>query len=110
MNNTEKLLELIRENPDLPVVPMVEAEVVAGDEYGWWLGSWGSAKIKAYYLGREGVHFDDDDEEDVLSDLVGCKYGCDSEGRDIYELSDEEWNKLYASVPWTRAIVVYITT
>ena len=24
------------------------------------------------------------------------------------EISDEEWNELYASIPWTKRIVVYI--
>ncbi len=30
------------------------------------------------------------------------------DGRDITEISDEEWNELYASIPWTKCIVVYI--
>ena len=63
-----------------------------------------------YYLGRERVHFLDDDEEDVLNDLVGCRYSHDQQGRDIYDLTDEEWNRLYQSVPWVDCIVVHITT
>ena len=102
-----KLLELIKENPDLPVVSMVDAEIV-GDEYGWWLGNWGHCEVTEYYQGHERIHFKDDDEEDVLSDLDGCKYCCDYNGNDIYELSDEEWDKLYKSVPWTKCIVVWI--
>lgn len=103
-----EIIQLIEENPNLPVVPMVDSEVVA-DDYGYWLGKWGSCKITEYYLGREKVHFKDDDEEDVLNDLVGCKYSCDPQGRDIYDLSDEEWDALYKTVPWIKAIVVYIT-
>lgn len=30
------------------------------------------------------------------------------DGRDITEISDDEWNELYASIPWTKCIVVYI--
>ena len=52
----------------------------------------------------------DDDEEDVLTDMVGCQYSCDPQGRDVYDLPDEEWDKLYASIPWIKCIVVYITT
>ena len=110
MTKTEELLKLIQENPDLPVVPMVDEEIVADDNCTWWLGSWGHSKVTEFYNGREYVHFKDDDEEDVLTDLVGCDYSCDMQGRDVYDLSDEEWDKLYASIPWTKCIVVYITT
>ena len=102
-----ELFELIKENPDLPIVPMVDAEIV-GDDSGWWLGEWGKAEVTEYYKGEERIHFKDDDEEDVLSDLYGCKYGCDWQGRDIYDLSDEEWDKLYQSIPWEKCIVVWI--
>ncbi len=35
---TKELLKLIEENPDLPIVPMVDAEVI-GDDSGYWLGN-----------------------------------------------------------------------
>lgn len=110
MTKSEELIKLIKENPCLPIVPMVDTEVVADDSFGWWLGAWGSSEVTEYYLGREGVHFKDDDEEDVLRDLVGCKYSSTPDGRDIYDLSDEEWDELYASVPWIKCIAVRITT
>ena len=43
--NREKLFKLMQENPDLPVVAMVDAEIVAGDDFGRWMGSWGNAQI-----------------------------------------------------------------
>lgn len=110
MTNVEQLLQFIKDNPDLPVVPMVDGEVVGDDSYQFWLGKWGRSEVNEYYCGREKIHFKDDDEENVLMDLDGCKYCYDPQGRDIYDLSDKEWNKLYASVPWVRCIVVYITT
>ena len=67
-------------------------------------------EVKGYYMGRNYVHFQDDDEEDVLADMVGCEYYCGPDGRDITELTENEWNALYQSIPWTKAIVVYITT
>lgn len=106
----DELLNLIQENPDLEIVPMVDSEVVADNDSIWWMGKWGEAKLTEYYSGREHIHFRDDDEEDVLNDLVGCRYGCDAQGRDIYDLTDKEWNELYNSLPWEKAIVVYITT
>lgn len=107
-NNAKELIRLIQENPDLPIIPMVNEEVVADDSYTYWMGKWGRAEVTEYYLGNNAVHFKDDDEEDVLADLAGCKYYRDPNGKDITELSDEEWDALYASVPWVKAIVVYI--
>lgn len=107
MTNTECLLKLIKENPDLPVIPAVDAEVV-GDDSHWWIGSWGRSKVTEYYQGRELLHFKTDDEEEALVDMVGCKYAETKDGRDVYDLSDEEWKELYDSLPWVEAIVVCI--
>ena len=110
MTNVEKLLQLIKDNPDLPIVPMVDGEVVGDDSYKYWLGVWGHSEVTEYYKGREKIHFKDDDEEDVLIDLEGCEYSRDPQGRDIYDLTDEEWGELYKSVQWIKCIAVYITT
>lgn len=107
MSNIEKLLELVKENPDLPIVPMVDGEIAAED-CGYWMGKWGDCKIEEYYKGEEKIHFKDDDVEEVLCDMVGCHYGCDKNGKDIYELSDEEWDELYQNLPWVKNIIVYI--
>ena len=106
---TEELLQLIKENPDLSIVPMVDSEVVA-DDGGYWIGEWGYSEVTEYYSGREYIHFKSDDEEDVLKDMVGCDWYCDPQGRDITELSEEEWDALYASIPWVKCIAVYIVT
>ena len=108
--NTKELLKLIQENPDLEIVPMVDSEVVA-DDGGYWLGNWGYCEKTKYYSGRDRIHFYDDDKDDALADMVGCKYCQTLDGRDIYDdLSDAEWDALYESLPWVECIVVYITT
>jgi len=109
MSEEKGLFDLMRENPELPIVPMVDSEVVASDDYDWWLGKWGRAEVTEYYLGESGVHFKYDDEEDVLTDMFGCNYGRTKDGRDIYDLSDEEWDTLYKSIPWIKCIAVRIT-
>lgn len=50
MSNIKELLKLVSENPDLPVVPMVDYEVVADDGYSRWLGSFGSVYVGEYAL------------------------------------------------------------
>lgn len=67
MNNTEKLLQLIKENPELPIVPMVDYEIV-GDGYGRWLGSFGYCDVGEYAC------FDDrfyNDREEFKDDYFG---------------------------------------
>ena len=110
MTNIEKFLQLVKDNPGLPVIPVVDEKIVADDCCTWWMGRWGRSEVTGYYIGRNHIHFRDDDEEEVLGDMVGCKYYCAPDGRDIGELSEEEWNVLYQSIPWTKVIVVYITT
>jgi hypothetical protein len=43
----EELFKLMQENPELPVVPMVDGEI-PGDDSGYWLGAWGSARVDEY--------------------------------------------------------------
>lgn len=38
-----ELMKLAQENPELPIVPIVDSEIVEDDGYARWLGSWGSA-------------------------------------------------------------------
>ena len=110
MTDTEKFLKLVQENPDLPIVPMVDEEVVANDCSTYWMGEWGYSEVTEYYIGKDRIHFRSDDEEEALADMVGCKYYETKDGRDILSLSDDEWKELYDSLDWVKAIVVYITT
>jgi len=108
MSKIEELLKLMQENPDLPIIPMVASEIVAEDSCSYWIGSWGRCELTEYYIGREYAHFKDEDVEDVLRDMAGCKYGETKDGKDIWDLSEKEQDELFASLPWVKAIVVYI--
>ena len=100
-NYTEELFKLIAENPDLPIVPMVYCDVVA-DDYGRWLGAWGSSYIGEYILGEDRVHFREDDDPSEVEKVLFEQYG-----RDYYlDISDEQ--KAYAELPWIKAIIVNI--
>lgn len=45
---TQTLLNLVKENPDLPIVPMVDYEVVCDDGCCRWMGSFGYAHVGEY--------------------------------------------------------------
>ncbi len=103
----EELLRLIEENPDLPVIPAVNGELVCSDQYKWWMGSWGDCCIKEYIHGTESYHFKDDfDYYDYAGVLCDCISDTD---KDFYELPREEVIKAYEALPWKKAIIVYIT-
>lgn len=97
------LLQLIQENPDLPIIPMVDTEVVCSDDFGSWLGSWGNARLDEYYHTDDRVYFREYDEEDLEQQII-----------DDYEeeITDEELEKkakeIVASYEWIKCIAVRI--
>lgn len=62
MNNSQELIKLISENPSLPVIPMVNYEVVADGNYRW-LGSFGRSYVGEYALFDEKERYYEDREE-----------------------------------------------
>lgn len=76
-NNTQKLIELIKENPDLPIIPMVYYEVV-GEDYGNWVGRFSTCYIGEYALFRNKYYEDRDefkeDYYDYFADFINDKF------------------------------------
>lgn len=107
-DNIVKLLKLIQENPNLPIVPMVDREIAEGDECDYWLGKWGSATIDEYIVSRKYIWdskilFKSDD--DVFYVLGKCLTS--DEFKELPETEDE-CRPIYNALPWTKAIIVYI--
>ena len=67
MNNIEKLIKLIQENPDLPVIPMVDYEIVADDDYQRWMGSIGDSKIGDFCIWNDKIYTD---KQNLVEDLI----------------------------------------
>mgnify|MGYP007129026779 CR=1 FL=1 len=101
--NREELFRLMQENPELPVVPMVDYEIVA-DDSGRWLGSWGSSYIGEYLIGEEQVHFREDDDPSEVDKVLSERYGDDY----YTDMTDEQEAAAYAGLPWVKAIIVDI--
>ncbi|MBR3445598.1 MAG: hypothetical protein IKH14_07035 [Prevotella sp.] len=98
--NIEKLLELIEENPDLPIIPFVHSEVVADDMYTWWMADFGVVEITEYVIGSDGQVYEKEEEpqDDVLFDF--CP--------DWEDWPDEKIEETYKNLPWEKCIVVHI--
>lgn len=101
---TQELLKLIQENPDLPVIPFVDWEIVAEDN-GYWMGSWGSAQVDEYVIPRNDypVQFKSDD--DVFYTLERC---LTNEEFEALPEGEDECRPAYNALPWKKAIIVYI--
>lgn len=65
--NVEKFIRIAEDNPNLPIVPMVDHEVV-GEECGRWVGSFGDC-----YVGEFAIHKDHyyTDREEFKEDYYG---------------------------------------
>lgn len=99
----EELFKLMADNPDLPIVPMVDSEIVADDGYNRWRGAWGGSYIGEYLTGEERIYFRADDDPYEV-DMVLTEM-CDSYDENT---TDEEAAKAYAELPWIKAIIVNI--
>ncbi len=103
--NVNYLLELIKDNPDLPIVPLVATECVHDDSYGYWLNKWGSAEIDEYYV-EDGRFYLSDDFEELVDEWIDNNFQeyPDLTEQELENLAKEEVRKY----GWIKAIVVCI--
>lgn len=99
--NINSLLQLVKDNPDLPILPMVDYEIVADDCYSYWTGSWGNAEIDSYCIANERVLFLSDGTEEIFEQINGTV-------PDYVENEKEYIDYMVMALDWTKAIIVYI--
>ena len=109
--NVKEFLELVWHYPAVPILPFVSCEVVESDDYGFWAGSFGKARLgKFIWFSIHGLEriFTDDEQDDIeeyiaddLCDDVDCVNMTDKE---IEKLAHERAEAL----PWVKCIIVYI--
>lgn len=103
--NRDELFRLMRENPDLPVIPFVDGAIV-NDDFGLWIASWDGARIDEYLVPKnpdDCIMFkSDEDIFDVLEKMLS------PEEFDSLPNTEKECMPIYDSLPWIKAIVVYI--
>ena len=108
-----ELFDLIKANPDLPIVPIVNGALVC-DEGGYWLGGWGSAHIDKYYI-HDGEYLEYGGQYPDVTDIFERVFDFDEcwidEGMSD-EMSEEEADRIMKekveNLPWIEAIMVYI--
>lgn len=100
-----ELLNLIKENPDLMIVPMVDSELVADDGFNWWMGSWGKAEVDEIYISDERVHLRSADEDSLIDEICDNLDNFDDRtAEEAYELAKEE----VSQYKWQKVITVSI--
>ena len=70
--NIKELIRLTEENPELPIVAMVDGDICGGDTFARWVGEIGRCYIDEYvideYYGDGCIKFKSDDNEDTIFD------------------------------------------
>lgn len=111
INGTQKKLSdlfvLIKSNPELPVIPCVDSEIVGCDGYNSWLGSWGNAHISTFLSTEEyGMLYKDD-----ITDIFEKFFNYEECGITTV-MTDCEAEKIMREyvdgLPWQTAILVNI--
>lgn len=96
MNNIEKLIKLITENPELPVIPFVGTDIVACDDYNRWVASFGECRVSDFYISDERVYTDMDD---LINDIIEEEYFLSEKSdEEIMKLAEKQAHKLMAKV------------
>lgn len=111
MNNGKEFLKLVQENPDLPIVPMVDREVCLDDTWGDWFGSFGECWVDSYvyveYCGNNRF-FTKDEQDRIEEYLVQQIINEDVKEELSYEEIEKQAHEKAEVLPWKKAIIVYI--
>ena len=105
--NIAILLNLIAENPDIEILPMVDRDCVFDDSFSYWMGNWGSAEVTKYWISDERVYQYNDFDE-LVEEWIDNNYE-DYPGIADYEL-EEMAKKVVSEYEWVDAIVVYVNS
>jgi hypothetical protein len=104
--NLKELLSLIQENPTLKIVPMVESEICASDDFSTWMGGWGKGSLDEIYQSDERIYFKSSDLDSLSESL-----------EDELEHNNPAWSYSYVeemalkeveSYKWEKVILVHI--
>ena len=103
--SAKEVLETIQSNQDLPLVPIVAAEVVPSDDFGYWLG-----RVSYLHVGRftsyNGQLYTDEEDDELIEDII------DNELLDEENVADEvleaKAKQIAEQLFWKKAILLYV--
>ena len=106
--NTEELIKIIRENPELEIIPVTYWEVVCED-WGYWCGSINDVRVDYFYQDEERWYADKDDIMGRLYDKYEDDELCeDLDKYDFNKFIDNMFNSMVEAGKIKRAIIVFI--
>lgn len=110
MNVKEKLIRLIQENPDLPLLPMVDADVVEDNYIQSWPGVIADVHIEDVCNAWEIVFKREaETDQECMRDLIKLDLGYDEQGNLRADLlTPDEIEQAFRNLPWKRVIVIDI--
>lgn len=102
-HNIDVLLSLIRDNPDVIIMPMVDSECCPGDDFRWWAGSWGKARLDECWQKDERCYIKSEDYDEIYDDLYD-----DMTPSLSNEEADQSIKDAIEKLPWKKVILVSI--
>ena len=109
--NTKAFVELVKSHPELPIVPIVDSEVVADDGYAWWIASFGVSRVGKYvHLSMRGEDrlFTDEEMDEIEEYIADEMYDDEANEHLTAKEIDQIAHKRAEALAWTEAIIVYI--
>ena len=116
MKATGKLIRLIKDRPELPVVFYVDSEVVQDPEArNSWIGEIADVSIRKLWMGDDDYYNTVYEKDDVYDDYEFAEKYAPKELKDKWEdLNDDDYfkaiNKFIDSLNWALCIAVEIGT
>ena len=112
----DKLMELRKEHPDYPIIPMVDNDLMYNVAHSvsmsevYWMGRLGDVQVKKLYSGNQEVHeyVERPGGNTLYTTMEDSRYS-ESELEQAEEDSDYA-RELYNALPWQDCIVIYIDT
>lgn len=109
--NVQSLLDLIKENPELRIVALVNSEIVADDGYATWMGSVGESEIDYVWAKGERTFFKSQDEEELIEkeiDAIEVEVQSLDENHPLRIAIGRRAVERVEEYPWEKVIVIWI--
>lgn len=95
-SNIERIIKIIRENPDLKIITIVDSNI-CDDDVGWYMASIGLPTIESIYSIDDKFYLKDDNYYDLVEIVI-----------DKNEVSEKEAERIVNNYNWKKVIIIKI--